>query len=122
MPFGDGTGPMGLGPMTGRAAGYCAGYGRPGYLNPIYGRFGYGRGFGGGYGRGYRHWYWATGLPGWARTGWGAYPMNYNVPYAGSLTAEQELEILKNQAKSFQQALDNVNKRIEELEKQNEES
>ena len=26
MPRGDGTGPRGLGPMTGRAAGYCAGY------------------------------------------------------------------------------------------------
>jgi len=35
MPFGDGTGPMGLGPMTGRAAGYCAGYSVPGYMNPI---------------------------------------------------------------------------------------
>ena len=35
MPAGDGTGPMGLGPMTGRAAGYCAGYGVPAYLNPI---------------------------------------------------------------------------------------
>lgn len=33
---------MGLGPMTGRAAGYCGGYGVPGYLNPIPGRFGYG--------------------------------------------------------------------------------
>lgn len=30
MPAGDGTGPMGLGPMTGRAAGYCAGYPRTG--------------------------------------------------------------------------------------------
>jgi len=38
MPFGDGTGPAGLGPMTGRAAGYCAGYGVPGYMNPLPGR------------------------------------------------------------------------------------
>jgi len=35
MPAGDGTGPFGLGPMTGRAAGYCAGYPVPGYGNPI---------------------------------------------------------------------------------------
>jgi len=35
MPRGDGTGPMGFGPMTGRAAGYCAGYGVPGFMNPI---------------------------------------------------------------------------------------
>ncbi|MCD6382905.1 MAG: DUF5320 domain-containing protein, partial [Thermoplasmata archaeon] len=25
MPWGDGTGPMGMGPMTGRGAGYCSG-------------------------------------------------------------------------------------------------
>lgn len=39
MPLGDGTGPMGLGPMTGRAAGFCAGFGRPGFTNPIPGRW-----------------------------------------------------------------------------------
>jgi hypothetical protein len=38
MPAGDGTGPLGFGPMTGRAAGYCAGYPVPGYMNPIAGR------------------------------------------------------------------------------------
>lgn len=34
MPRGDGTGPTGMGPMTGRAAGYCAGYATPGFANP----------------------------------------------------------------------------------------
>ena len=29
MPRGDGTGPMGMGPMTGRGAGFCAGLGAP---------------------------------------------------------------------------------------------
>ena len=38
MPAGDGTGPLGFGAMTGRAAGYCAGYPVPGYMNPIPGR------------------------------------------------------------------------------------
>jgi hypothetical protein len=38
MPAGDGTGPMGMGPFTGRAAGYCAGYSVPGYMNPYGGR------------------------------------------------------------------------------------
>ena len=33
MPIGDGTGPNGLGPLTGRRAGYCAGSDEPGYLN-----------------------------------------------------------------------------------------
>ena len=35
MPRGDRTGPMGLGPMTGRAAGYCAEFPVPGYMNPV---------------------------------------------------------------------------------------
>ena len=38
MPYGDVTGPMGLGSMTGRATGYCAGYSMPGYMNPVPGR------------------------------------------------------------------------------------
>jgi hypothetical protein len=41
MPFGDGTGPAGAGPMTGRAAGFCAGYSVPGYMNPIVGGAGF---------------------------------------------------------------------------------
>jgi hypothetical protein len=41
MPFGDGTGPAGMGPMTGRAAGFCAGYPMPGYMNPAAGRSGF---------------------------------------------------------------------------------
>ena len=42
MPWGDGTGPAGMGPMTGRAAGYCAGFPVPGYMNPTVGWGGYG--------------------------------------------------------------------------------
>jgi hypothetical protein len=34
MPGGDRTGPTGMGPMNGRAAGFCAGYPTPGYMNP----------------------------------------------------------------------------------------
>ncbi len=33
MPGGDGTGPWGFGPMTGRGAGFCAGFPVPGYMN-----------------------------------------------------------------------------------------
>ena len=33
MPLGDRTGPEGKGPMTGRQAGYGAGYSVPGYKN-----------------------------------------------------------------------------------------
>jgi hypothetical protein len=113
--------------MTGRAAGYCAGYQMPGYMNPIGGRgyWGRGRGFGGRRGgRGWRNQYYATGLPGWARapysyTAWGQaaqpYPFNPG-PGAATITAEQELAGLKEQAQYFQNALDDISKRIEELE------
>ena len=78
MPRGDGTGPMGMGPMTGRGAGYCAGFGIPGYMNAGFGwgyRRGVGRGFGPGFGRG-----WAGGFPGRGfgrRAGWHAVPCGY---------------------------------------------
>ena len=115
MPFGDGTGPAGLGPMTGRAAGYCAGYGMPGYMNPIGGRGFWGRGRGGGRGR--RNWFWATGLPGWARSGWGygAY-----VP-PEPMTDQDELDMLKTQAEQLQQNLQQINQRIDELHSQKQE-
>ncbi len=48
MPRGDGTGPRGQGPKTGRQMGNCEG------AEPIYGR-GMGRGFGRGIGRGFRN-------------------------------------------------------------------
>jgi len=77
MPFGDGTGPMGLGPMTGRGAGFCAGFGTAGFANPMPGypyHYGYGHlgpvwprrgyGFGRGFGRGWRRWG-SYGYPGW---------------------------------------------------------
>ena len=51
MPRGDGTGPMGMGPLTGRAFGFCAGFRTPGFVNPGTGA-GLGRGCG--YGRGFR--------------------------------------------------------------------
>jgi len=41
MPAGNGTDPAGLGPMTGRSDGFCAGYPVPGYMNPVAGRAGF---------------------------------------------------------------------------------
>ena len=134
MPRGDGTGPAGMGPMTGRAAGYCAGYSVPGYMNPIPGR---GWGFGRGWGRGRS---WGRGR-GWGR---GAYPYGagyYGAPYAGGyygepyanpyagsdygapyanpynpqMTPQQESDMLKEQAKAMQEELKAVNERISEL-------
>lgn len=113
MPRGDRTGPMGMGPMTGRGFGYCAGYNAPGYMNAAGGR-GWGMGFrhgwgGGGWGGGWRwrNQYYATGVPGGARYG-----------YAPAPTKEQETETLKQQAEWLKEQLDGINRRIEELGKE----
>jgi hypothetical protein len=74
---GNGTGPSGKGPMSGRD-------------------------------RGYSNMYYTTGLAGWAR---------YNAYLPQAMTASQEAEPVKNQAKLMQDDLDVLNKRIQELEK-----
>ena len=104
MPWGDGTGPMGAGPMTGRGLGYCGGYGAPGYTNPAPGRgFGYGRGWGRGrgFGRGF---------------GFRARFYPYYGGYTPAVNPQQEKDILKEQAKVIQQELNAINKRLKDLE------
>jgi hypothetical protein len=60
MPRGDGMGPAGMGPMTGRGRGFCAGFKTPGYASP-----GFGRGTESGRGKGYGRMLWlAWILPG----------------------------------------------------------
>ena len=118
MPRGDGTGPLGLGPMTGRAAGFCAGYAVPGFANPWGGRRFWGRGGGRGFGRGF----------GYAAPFVSGYPM-YGAPavYPGvpfppaAVTAEAEMNGLKAQAEQMKQSLDQITQRIEELEKMKQE-
>ena len=120
MPRGDGRGPDGMGPMTGRQAGFCAGYDVPGYANPIAGR-GRGRfarrGFGGGGGRG----------RGWGRgfgrgNGWIGDPNvpyadpYYGNPYPAAISSQQEADMLKSQAKAMQEEMSVINDRIKELE------
>ncbi len=53
MAGGDRRGPRGMGPMTGRGMGYCAGNDRPGFVTDGAGTQarGFGRGPGGGFGR-----------------------------------------------------------------------
>jgi hypothetical protein len=117
MPGGDRTGPMGEGPMTGRAAGYCAGYPEPGYAPPGFGR-GFGFGWGGGWGRGWRHRYYATGLPRWARgtaPAWGWGPA-YGPP--APPTREQEADALKAQAQWLKGQLDDIQQRLTELDQE----
>lgn len=118
MPGGDRTGPAGAGPMTGRSAGWCAGFGAPGYGNPLPGRgfgmgFGRGRGFWGrgaaGGGRGWRHWFHATGLPGWMR--FGGYPAPFVEP-----DPDTEKQALRNQEGFLKSELDFIRKRLSEIE------
>lgn len=118
MPRGDRTGPRGLGAMTGRAAGYCAGFGVPGYANFPAGRgfgagCGGGRAQGGGCGRGYRHMFYATGMPGWMRYGQAA-------AFPGQPAADRpagpdlEPQLLKHRAEALQAELDFIKQRLSE--------
>jgi len=107
--------------MSGRAAGHCAGFGVPGFMNAFLGGsrgfgtgFGRGRGFGGG-GRGWRNRFFAAGLPGWARFGaWGAH---YATP-AASTRPDPEMErlALRNQADALEAELNLIRKRLAEME------
>lgn len=59
MPGGDGTGPQGMGPLTGRGTGFCNESDKPVYKSYISGG---GMGFGRGSGRGLRRVLWYGGL------------------------------------------------------------
>lgn len=114
MPRGDSTGPAGMGPMTGRAAGFCAGFEMPGYTNNA-GRRGLGTGFGRGFGFGgrgggfrRRNRFWATGVPGRAWFG-GA-----NAPSANH-DPEAEKQALKSQAAYLEAEMNAIKKRLDEL-------
>lgn len=120
MPWGDRTGPAGLGPRTGRGLGYCNGYNQPGYVtSPGFGR-GYGRGFGfgrgawgwgrGGYGYGWGH--------GWAAYNWPAPPVQTNTTQ-NQTTAPQvndrELTDMRNELHSLRSAVDGLLNRLSSL-------
>jgi hypothetical protein len=111
MPRGNGTGPMGMGSMTGRGAGFCAGYNTPGYANLVAGRgMGYGRGMGFGMGRGR-----GLGLGRAYGAGFGWRSVGANMAGA-PISAEQEAQMLKNQANMMQDEINGINVRIKELE------
>ncbi|HDS30461.1 MAG TPA: hypothetical protein ENN67_05385 [Firmicutes bacterium] len=95
MPRGDGTGPNGMGPMTGRAMGLCAGYDRPGFAN-----FGGGR-RAGGWGRGYGFW----------GRGRGVAPV-YPAPVA---SREADTMALRDEVDMLRTRLDEIIKRLDEL-------
>ena len=119
MSGGDGTGPLGMGSMTGRAAGLCAGFNTPGYANPRYGR-GFGRGFGRGMGFGRGRGF------GWRQGNFA--PVDRVVPvYQQPIqpTKEQEKQALENditsieqEKKILEQEMESIRKRLEEIKNQ----
>jgi len=106
MPRGDRTGPMGMGPRSGRGMGFCSGYGMPGFMNRPMGA-GFGAGYGGG--RGWRHWFYATGIPGWMR--FGGWQTAQTVPDPSA-----EKQALKTQAEFLKSELERINTRLDDLE------
>jgi len=114
MPGFDGTGPRGLGPMTGGARGYCA-LPAGSMQRPVGGRFfgrGRGLGRGGGWGRGFGR---GFGF------GWAGYPSAYDNPYMvpsypANFTSKQEADMLKAEAKAMQDEISAINQRIKDLE------
>jgi hypothetical protein len=93
MPGGNGTGPMGAGPMTGRRMGRCAGFAGTG--------FGYGRGIGCGRGRGNR--FWAGGFA------------NFPQQVQPTITKEQQLQFLQQEAQNLEEDLKDIKAQIEQL-------
>ncbi len=120
MPGGDRTGPLGLGPMTGRGAGYCAGYALPEYAAPGLDRglaargWWYNRPRGAGRGFRCRNWAYATGVPAGQRF----YPFAYRpsaAPAQPPVDREAEIGVLKVQAQELEQVLKQINERLTEL-------
>ena len=103
MPRRDGTGPNGMGPMTGRRAGLCAGFTRPGYVNAG----GYCGGFG--HGRGFRKMWDEPGFRGCGYDYDSAYP-------AGEESNLDKIKILKLQENQLEMQLEQIKKRLESFE------
>ena len=105
MPGFNGTGPRGMGPMTGGSRGFCnpwrigaapAGYGgtpRIGYGYPYYG--------------------WAGASYPFYRAPLGAPEAT---PFAPQMTKEQELDFLKEQAETIKEQLEQIEARMHALE------
>ena len=94
MPGQDQTGPAGMGSMTGRGAGICAGNNQPGAAGNFGFRRGGGRGFGCGMGRGF----------------------GYRAAAPAPLTREEQLEALRAQAAGLELQFKALTEQIGKLE------
>jgi hypothetical protein len=106
MPGGDGTGPIGSGPMTGRALGTCTRYPTPRY----------GRSFSRGWGRGVNRRFCGQGRGIW----WRGSSLESNVNPA--IYKEEEKTYLENLVKNLENEIKAVKDRLQELSKENKES
>jgi hypothetical protein len=127
MPGFDGTGPAGMGSMTGWGRGFCnpsgTGYGRIPMPRPGYRGYGYGQGFGRGFGQG-RCFKRGIGFGFGRGRGYGrgfdprgTYPAPgrwYGESYA--MNSQEELNMLKDEAGALKKELDAINDRIKKLE------
>ena len=112
MPQGDRTGPMGQGSRTGRALGFCTGNNTPGFAKGFGGGMGIGFGFGRGHGRGMGS--------GRGRNFGGAFTGFFqSLPWTQSIGREDEAKMLKAQAESLKRSQKEIEKRLAELENEN---
>ena len=92
MPRGDGTGPAGQGPMTGRRMGFCAGFNTPGFMS---GGFGRGRGFA------------------WRARAIQTAPIQQVQPQV--ITEKEEKQYLKQELEALREEMKEIEKRLKEL-------
>lgn len=121
MPGRDRTGPMGTGAMSGRGAGYCAGYGTSADTwgagrSRRMGGMGYGRGAamgdrcGAGFGRSRRRWF--SPMPWLRRFGFGGGMADaYQAP-----NPELERQALRRDAEALQVELEMIQQRLAQME------
>lgn len=104
MPFGDGTGPQGQGPQTGRGLGYCSGSNTPGHTKLGF-RRGYGRARGG-----FRNCFHSTSFFGRQRV-----PKN-TPSWDEPQNSEQEKQALASQLQSLKNQAQKIEQRLQDLE------
>jgi len=109
MPRGDKTGPMGLGPKTGRGMGYCYGWPHPGYMHPMGRGWGRGMGWRRGWGRG-----WGMGQ-GWKRPGWGYFPAQLPTAQEEKEILKEERELLEEELKLLREEMKAIEERLRDL-------
>lgn len=101
MPGGDRTGPMGMGPMTGRGAGFCAGNNRTGWGHRFFGRgMGFRRGGRGG-GFGFRSRFGGAGA--------------VNFPETAARTQDDEKQWLQDRTRALEMELEQLRRRMDSM-------